>query len=58
MRVVRRFTEKMGFTPSLRVSKFDGGLGFRGFEAFNMALLAGQWWMIVHHEESLVFIVL
>lgn len=36
----------------------DGGLGLRDFEAFNIALLVGQWWRIIHHEDTLVYRVL
>ena len=28
---------------------------FRDLEAFNLALLAKQWWKLIHNEESLSF---
>ncbi|OMO52435.1 reverse transcriptase [Corchorus capsularis] len=37
----------------LCVSKLDGRLGFRDFEAFNLALLAKQCWRIYHNPDSL-----
>lgn len=33
-------------------SKVDGGLGFMMAHAFNKALLAKQWWWIIHFEDS------
>ena len=39
-------------------SKLDGGLGFKNLESFNLALLAKQWWRVIHNEESLSFKVL
>ena len=40
------------------MSKMDGGMGFGDFKAFNIALLAKQWWRLVHNEKSLSFKVL
>ena len=39
-------------------SKAEGSLGFWVFEVFNLALLAKQFWRIMHADESLVFQVL
>ena len=43
---------------NLCVSKLDGSLGFKDFESFNLALLAKQWWRIIHNPQSLFFRVL
>ncbi|OMO90520.1 reverse transcriptase [Corchorus capsularis] len=43
---------------SLCVSKLDGGLGFRDFEAFNLALLAKQGWRLIQDERSLCYRIL
>ena len=40
------------------VSKLDEGLGFKDFESFNLAMLAKQWWRIIHSPQSLSFKVL
>lgn len=40
------------------MSKLDGGLGFRDFEAFNFALLANQSWRLISNGPALVFRVL
>ncbi|OMO54692.1 reverse transcriptase [Corchorus capsularis] len=39
----------------LCVSKMDGGLGFRDYEAFNLSLLAKQCWRLVQNSDSLCF---
>ncbi|GAU46451.1 hypothetical protein TSUD_402180 [Trifolium subterraneum] len=38
----------------LACPKANGGLGFRNFEAFNMAIVAKQAWNIIQNPESLV----
>ena len=43
---------------TLCCSKMIGGLGFKEMESFNLALLAKQWWRIIHNEKSLSFRVL
>ena len=40
------------------VSKLEGGLGFKDFTAFNLALLAKQCWRLTHSEKSLCYRVL
>ncbi|XP_057438408.1 uncharacterized protein LOC130730413 [Lotus japonicus] len=39
---------------SLCRSKFDGGIGFRDFKAFNMALAGENWWRIFKNPDSLL----
>uniref|UniRef100_A0A2N9FZG8 Reverse transcriptase domain-containing protein n=1 Tax=Fagus sylvatica TaxID=28930 RepID=A0A2N9FZG8_FAGSY len=39
----------------LCAAKEDGGLGFRDFNAFNLALLAKQGWRFLKNQHSLVF---
>ncbi|XP_057444459.1 uncharacterized protein LOC130736674 [Lotus japonicus] len=34
--------------------KFDGGLGFRDFKSFNLALVAKNWWRIQNNPNSLM----
>ena len=43
---------------TLCCSKMMGGLGFKEMKSFNLALLAKQWWRIIHNEKSLNFRVL
>ncbi|XP_057424692.1 uncharacterized protein LOC130718190 [Lotus japonicus] len=38
----------------LKRSKFDGGLCFRDFKSFNIALVAKNWWRIFSHSETLL----
>ena len=38
---------------NLCCSKIDRGLGFKDFKSFNLALLAKQWWRMIHNERSL-----
>ena len=40
---------------SLCVSKMDRGHGFRDIETFNLALLAKQWWRLIHNKDSFSF---
>ena len=35
-------------------SKFEGGMGFRGLQAFNLAMLAKQGWRMMSHPSSLM----
>lgn len=34
-------------------SKFDGGVGFRDFKAFNIALVGKNWWRLHRQSETL-----
>ena len=38
---------------SMRKPKKEGGLGFRSFRCFNLALLAKQGWQLIQQTESL-----
>lgn len=40
---------------ALCISKGDGGLGFRDFHAFNLAMLGKQWWRLMQNVNSLSF---
>ncbi|XVF61016.1 hypothetical protein PTKIN_Ptkin08bG0094200 [Pterospermum kingtungense] len=42
----------------LCIPEADGGLGFKDAVCFNSALLAKQWWHVIHNEELLSFKVL
>ena len=35
-------------------SKFEGGMGFRDLQAFNLAMLAKQGWQMMSHPSSLM----
>lgn len=52
----RKSIRKIGML--LYMSKLKGGLGFKDFEAFNLALLASQWWRIMNKMDFLTFKVL
>lgn len=48
----------MGLLRKLCEKKAERGLGFRNFKAFNLALLAKQFWRLVSNKESVLFKVL